>query len=103
MRTVRAKPSGGEGKSRRMCTWPMEVRATLRQGRGEANAAVRGSLSTEHPGARRADILPCTMLPLATSRAVLAERRLRLQRLLGTTPALLASGKPRARNYAAHQ
>jgi Xaa-Pro aminopeptidase len=43
------------------------------------------------------------MLPLATSRTVLAERRLRLQRLLGATPALLASGKPRARNYAAHQ
>ncbi|MBF5043413.1 aminopeptidase P family protein [Aggregicoccus sp. 17bor-14] len=42
-------------------------------------------------------------LPTATTRLALQERRARLQGLLGRAPALLASGKPRARNYAAQQ
>jgi Xaa-Pro aminopeptidase len=43
------------------------------------------------------------MLPTPATRAALAGRRQRLQQLLGKTPALLASGKPRARNYADQQ
>ncbi len=43
------------------------------------------------------------MLPTASTRQALVERRRALARLLGKTPALLASGKPRARNYADQQ
>jgi len=43
------------------------------------------------------------MLPTASTRQALVERRAALARLLGKTPALLASGKPRARNYADQQ